>query len=81
MTSTFLIFDVVTWTVNVEAPTVELIEKSYHKPMHGIARSMTQQIGEYPVMLGVNIYTFKDMPRQVIMDGITRYAQRKAAAQ
>lgn len=73
----FLIIDLVKWNVRVQAMTAEKIEKSYHKPMTAIPRDITQVIGEYPDALGVDIETFKTIPRSVILDGITRYAENK----
>lgn len=78
--TTFLIIDLVKWGVRVQASSVELIEKSYRKPITAIPRGLTQQIGEYPDELDVNINTFKDVPREVVLEGIARYARRKAGA-
>jgi len=79
MSSTFAIYNMATKQITVTAPTPELIEREYnHTDAYFPKRGMMQQIAEFPSVLGLSIHTYKMFPESMIMDGITRYAQRKA---
>lgn len=81
MSSIFAIYNLVTKQMTTTAPTPELIEREYHYTDKYIPpRDMTQQIAEFPTVLGLNIHTYRMFPEQMILDGIVRYAKRKAGA-
>lgn len=79
--TTFMICNMVTGECTVEAPTPELIERTYHytdawhKP-----RGIEQVIVEIPKVYGLNIHTYRQFPRNMIFDGVALYAKRKAGA-
>lgn len=78
MSSIFAIYNLVTKQITTTAPTVELIERAYAYRDQYIKRDMMQQIAEFPVALGIDIRTYKMFPENMILDGIARYAKRKA---
>lgn len=79
MSSIFAIYNLVTKQITTTAPTPELIEREYHyTDAYFPKRDMTQQIAEFPTVLGIDIRTYRLFPEQIILDGIARYARRKA---
>lgn len=79
--NTFMIYNVLTGQVTLEAPTAEAIERAYnYSDAYIKPRGIEQVILEIPKAYGLDIHTYRNFPREMIMTGIALFAKRKAGS-
>lgn len=77
--SSFFIGNVVTGELTVQAPNAEQIEKVFgYTDTWTPKRGIEQVIVEIPRSYGVTLSNYRQFPRNMIFDGVARFAQRKA---